>query len=52
MALLVVITLAGGVATTALLWPWVGPVAVLAAPLGGSLLAVMVSGYLAWHVED
>jgi hypothetical protein len=49
MILILAIAVVGSAAATALLWPWIGPLAVVAAPFGGSLLAVMIFGYLAWH---
>jgi hypothetical protein len=52
MTLLVVTLLAGTLATATLLWPWIGPLALLAAPFGGSLFAGGIFGYLAWHMWE
>ena len=49
MILLLMSALVGSVATTALLWPWLGALAVLLAPFGGSILTLLVGSYLAWR---
>ncbi len=48
MFLLLTSALVGGVFTAAVLWPYVGPLALICAPLGGSLMALVASGYIAW----
>jgi hypothetical protein len=49
MILLLLSGLVGSVATAALLWQSLGPIAVLLAPLGGSISTFLVGGYLAWR---
>ena len=49
MILLLSSALVGSAATTALLWPWLGVLAVLLAPFGGSISTLLVGSYLAWR---
>ncbi len=49
MFLLIPAAITGGATTAVLLWPFGVLVALIAAPFGGSLLAVVAAGFLAWQ---
>ncbi len=49
MILLILASVVGGGVTFLAVWPFGGVLAILAAPLGASLLALVAGSYLAWR---